>query len=63
MFLIVTENLINEPQIKMMSLAFVLAVSTYSIYYICGLLYDNGIDIFNLLQITKKKKNNKKKLR
>jgi len=47
----------------MMSLAFVLAVSTYSIYYICGLLYDNGIDIFNLLQITKKKKNNKKKLR
>ena len=63
MLLIANEILIDESQIKMICLAFVLAVSTYSIYYICGLLYDNGIDIFNLLQITKKKKNNKKKLR
>ena len=61
MFSIVTENLIDEPQIKMMSLAFVLAVSTYSIYYICGLLYDNGVDIFNIFK--KNKKNSKKKLR
>lgn len=61
MFFIINENLIGEPQIKMISLAVVLAISTYSIYYVSALLYDNGIDIFNIFK--KNKKKSKKKLR
>lgn len=55
MFLIVKENLIEMPEIRMIGLAIVLWISFYSINWICSSLYDNGYDIF--------KKWNKKKSR
>ena len=56
MFLIVKENLIEMPEIRMIGLAFVLWVSLYSINWICSTLYNNKCDIFNLFKKKKKKK-------
>ena len=56
MFLIVTENLIETPEIRMIGLAFVLWVSMYSVNWVCSTLYNNKCDIFNLFKRKKKKK-------
>ena len=61
MFLIVTENLIGTPEIRMIELGMVIGIMYYSINYVCSMLYDNGCDIFG--KFNKKKKNSKKKLR
>ena len=45
MFLIVTENLIETPEIRMIGLAFVLWVSMYSVNWVCSTLYNNKCDI------------------
>ena len=46
MFLIVTENLIGTPEIRMIGLGIVIGIMYYSINYICSMLYDHGCDIF-----------------
>lgn len=56
MFLIVTEKLIEAPEIRFLGLAFVLWVSMYSINWVCTTLYNNKCDIFNLFKKKKKKK-------
>ena len=61
MFLIVTENLIGTPEIRMIGLGIVIGIIYYSVNYVCSFLYDNGYDIFG--KFNKKKKNSKKKLR
>jgi len=61
MFLIVTENLIGTPEIRMIGLGIVIGIMYYSVNYVCSFLYDNGYDIFG--KFNKKKKNSKKKLR
>ena len=61
MFLIVTENLIETPEIRMIGLGIAIGIMYYSINYVCSMLYDNGCDIFG--KFNKKKKNIKKKLR
>ena len=55
MLLIVTENLIEMPEIRMIGLAIVLWISMYSINWICSSLYDNGYDILGFLSKKKKK--------
>lgn len=55
MLSIVTENLIEFNEIRLLGLAFLLWISMYSIYWICGKLYDYKCDIFNLLNLKKKK--------
>lgn len=55
MFLIVTENLIESNEIRLLGLAFLLWISMYSTYWVCGKLYDYKCDIFNLLNLKKKK--------
>jgi hypothetical protein len=54
MFLIVTESLIEIPEIGVLGLAFLLWVSMYSINWICSTLYNNKIDIFNIFKKKKK---------
>ena len=61
MFLIVTENLIGTPEIRMIGLGIAIGIIYYSVNYVCSLLYNNGYDIFG--KFNKKKKNSKKKLR
>ena len=58
MFLIVKENLIEMPEIRMIGLAIVLWISFYSINWVCSSLYDNGYDIFK--KWNKKKKNKRR---
>lgn len=58
MFLIVTESLIETPEIRVLGLAFLLWVSMYSINWICSTLYNNKCDIFNIFK--KKKKSRKR---
>ena len=55
MLSIVTENLIESNEIRLLGLAFLLWISMYSIYWVCGRLYDYKCDIFNLLNLKKKK--------
>jgi len=55
MLSIVTENLIESNEIRLLGLAFLLWISMYSIYWVCGKLYDYKCDIFNLLNLKKKK--------
>ena len=55
MLLIVTENLIEMPEIRMLGLAIVLWISMYSINWICSSLYDNGYDVLGFLSKKKKK--------
>lgn len=54
MFLIVTESLIETPEIRALGLAFLLWVSMYSINWICSTLYNNKCDIFNIFKKKKK---------
>ena len=61
MFLIVTENLIETREIRMIALGIVIGIMYYSVNHVCSMLYDNGCDIFG--KFNKKKKNIKKKLR
>ncbi len=61
MFLIVTENLIETREIRMIALGIVIGIMYYSVNYVCSMLYDHGCDIFG--KFNKKKKNTKKKLR
>ena len=56
MLSIVTENLIESNEIRLLGLAFLLWISMYSIYWVCGKLYDYKCDIFNLLKLKKKKR-------
>jgi len=55
MFSIVTENLIGSTEIRVLGLTFLLWISMYSTYWACGKLYDYKLDIFNLLNLKKKK--------
>jgi hypothetical protein len=55
MFLIVTENLIEITEIRVLALAFLLWVSMYSVHWICSELYNNKFDIFNIFKKKKKK--------
>ena len=61
MLLIVTENLIEMPEIRMIGLAIVLWISMYSINWICSKLYDNGYDILGFLPKKKKKKKSRRR--
>jgi hypothetical protein len=54
MFSIVTENLIETTEIRVLGLALVLWISMYSTYWVCSKLYDYKCDIFNLLKKKKK---------
>ena len=56
MFLIVTENLIGTPEIRMIGLGIVIGIMYYSINYICSMLYDHGCDIFGRFNKKIKKK-------
>ena len=46
MNLMIDDQLISKPEIRMIGLAIVLWISFYSINWICSSLYDNGYDIF-----------------
>ena len=61
MFFIITQNLIEAREIKMIGLGIAIGIMYYSVNYVCSMLYDNGCDIFG--KFNKKKKNSKKKLR
>jgi len=54
MLLIVTENLIESSEIRVLGLALVLWISMYSTYWACGKLYDYKCDIFNIFKKKKK---------
>ncbi|NDG33534.1 hypothetical protein EB118_26200 [bacterium] len=54
MFLIVTENLIEGAEIRVLGLALVLWISMYSTYWVCGKLFDYKCDIFNIFKKKKK---------
>jgi hypothetical protein len=54
MILIVTENLIGSTEIRVLGLALVLWISMYSIYWVCGKLFDYKCDIFNIFKKKKK---------
>lgn len=54
MLSIVTENLIGSTEIRVLGLALVLWISMYSTYWVCGKLYDNKCDIFNIFKKKKK---------
>jgi len=58
MFLIVTENLIGTPEIRMIGLGIVIGIMYYSINYICSMLYDHGYDIFGRFNKKIKRKKN-----
>lgn len=58
MFLIVTENLIGTPEIRMIGLGIAIGIIYYSINYVCSMLYDNGCDIFGKFNKKNKKKKN-----
>jgi hypothetical protein len=55
MLSIVTENLIEMPQIRMIGLAIVLWISMYSTYWVCGKLFDYKCDIFGRRNKKRKK--------
>jgi len=54
MILIITENLIESSEIRVLGLALVLWISMYSTYWVCGKLYDYKCDIFNIFKKKKK---------
>lgn len=56
MFLIVTDKLIEAPEIRMIGLSILLYIIFYSINWVTGTLYDNGYDIFGRWNKKKKKK-------
>ena len=56
MNLMIDDQLISKPEIRMIGLAIVLWISFYSINWICSSLYDNGYDIFKKWNKKKKSK-------
>ena len=54
MLSIITENLIEGAEIRVLGLALVLWISMYSTYWVCGKLFDYKCDIFNIFKKKKK---------
>lgn len=54
MNLMIDDQLISKPEIRMIGLAVLLFIISYSVNWVTGTLYDAGYDIFNIFKKKKK---------